>query len=60
MTSLSSEPPTCVFCGAPILPDQESSGRPPIASHAACADAALADDAHWDAVADAAGAEPGA
>lgn len=42
---------TCVFCGAPIAPDEEMSGRPPHAAHARCADAALADDRHWDAVA---------
>jgi hypothetical protein len=46
----------CVFCGSVIGPDEPSSGRPPMAAHAACADAALADDRHWDAVA---GAEPG-
>jgi hypothetical protein len=41
----------CVFCGRPIGADEPSSGRPPMAAHAACADAALADDHHWDAVA---------
>jgi hypothetical protein len=46
---------TCVFCGAAIGPDEPTSGRPPMAAHAACADAALADDRHWDAVA---GASP--
>jgi hypothetical protein len=48
-------PDTCVFCGRPIEPDQERSGRPPHAAHAACADAALASDAHWDAIASASG-----
>jgi hypothetical protein len=46
---------TCVFCGRAIGPDEPTSGRPPMAAHAACADAALADDRHWDAVA---GASP--
>jgi hypothetical protein len=46
---------TCVFCGRAIGADEPSSGRPPMAAHAACADAALADDRHWDAVA---GASP--
>lgn len=50
----------CVFCGEPIEPDQPSVARPPMAAHAACADAALADDAHWDAIAEREGeAEPG-
>ena len=42
---------TCVFCGEPIGDDEPTAGRPPMAAHAACADAALADDAHWDRVA---------
>jgi hypothetical protein len=42
--------PECVFCGQPIAPDQPMVGRGPMAAHAACADAALADDAHWDAI----------
>jgi hypothetical protein len=42
---------TCVFCERPITPDAPSVGRPPIAAHAACADAALADDRHWDEIA---------
>lgn len=46
---------TCVFCGRPIEPGEERSGRPPHAAHAACADAALASDAHWDAIASASG-----
>lgn len=46
-----STPPSCVFCGRPIGPDEPSSGRPPMAAHASCADAALADDRHWDDVA---------
>ncbi len=44
----------CVFCGKPIEPGEPAAGRPPMAAHAACADAALADDAHWDRVAAAA------
>jgi hypothetical protein len=48
-------PATCVFCGAPIEAGEEMSGRPPHAAHARCADAALADDRHWDAVAAATG-----
>ena len=44
------ELPACVFCGQPIGPGQETAGRPPMAAHASCADAALADDAHWDAI----------
>jgi hypothetical protein len=42
---------TCVFCGAVIGAEEPMSGRPPMAAHPACADAALADDRHWDAVA---------
>lgn len=42
---------TCVFCGKPIEAGDERAGRPPMAAHAACADAALADDIHWDEVA---------
>jgi hypothetical protein len=42
---------TCVFCERPITADAPSVGRPPIAAHAACADAALADDRHWDEIA---------
>jgi hypothetical protein len=54
---------TCVFCGKPIAAGEPASGRPPMAAHAACADAALADDRQWDAVAGAspqpdAGGEP--
>jgi hypothetical protein len=48
---------TCVFCGKPIGDGELAAGRPPMAAHAACADAALADDAHWDRVA-AASPEP--
>jgi hypothetical protein len=51
------QPATCVFCGARIEPGEEMSGRPPHAAHARCADAALADDRHWDAVAAATGAD---
>jgi hypothetical protein len=50
------ELPACVFCGEPIDPGEEAAGRAPMAAHAACADAALADDAHWEAI-DAAGTE---
>jgi len=50
------ELPACVFCGEPIEPGEEAAGRAPMAAHAACADAALADDAHWEAI-DAAGTE---
>lgn len=46
---------TCVFCNHPIPPDEAITGRPPMAAHAACADAALADDRHWDAIAARAG-----
>ncbi|MEO8510701.1 MAG: hypothetical protein ABI534_05610 [Chloroflexota bacterium] len=41
----------CVFCGDPIGADAERTGRGAMAAHAACADRALADDAHWDAIA---------
>ena len=50
--------PTCVFCDRPILSGEATSGRPPMAAHAACADAALADDRHWDAIAER-GSAPG-
>lgn len=50
-----STPATCVFCGRVIAPDEAASGRPPAAAHASCADAALADDRHWDAIARASG-----
>ena len=43
----------CVFCNEPIGPDDERTGRGETAAHSACADRALADDAHWDAIADA-------
>jgi hypothetical protein len=42
---------TCVFCERPIAANTPSVGRRPIAAHAACADAALADDRHWDEIA---------
>jgi hypothetical protein len=42
---------SCVFCGKPIGEGEPTAGRPPAAAHAACADAALTDDRHWDAVA---------
>lgn len=47
----------CVFCGNPIGPDAERTGRGEAAAHASCADHALADDAHWDAIADASGVD---
>jgi hypothetical protein len=46
---------TCVFCGRPIGEGAPTAGRPPSAAHAACADAALTDDRHWDAIAAASG-----
>jgi hypothetical protein len=46
---------TCVFCGRSIGPDETMVGRPPSAAHAPCADAALTDDRHWDAIAAASG-----
>jgi hypothetical protein len=49
------ELPPCIFCGEPIGPGEETAGRLP--AHAACADAALADDAHWDAIHAAGGGE---
>jgi hypothetical protein len=49
----------CVFCGQPIGADQPMVGRGPTAAHAGCADAALADDAHWDAIAAGAGESAG-
>jgi hypothetical protein len=42
---------TCVFCGKPIAEGEPMAGRPPAAAHAACADSALTDDRHWDAIA---------
>lgn len=51
------ELPACVFCGEPIGPGEETAGRAPMAAHATCADAALADDAHWDAVSEAGSSE---
>jgi hypothetical protein len=48
-------PAACVFCAQPIGSGEEVTGRPPHAAHARCADAALADDRHWDAVAAASG-----
>ncbi len=47
----------CVFCGLPIQPGDSVAGREPMAAHAACADAALADDSHWDAISAAGGEE---
>lgn len=44
------ELPACVFCGQPIAAGEETAGRAPMAAHAACADAALTDDEHWDAI----------
>lgn len=42
----------CVFCGHPITADEPRAGRGQAAAHARCADRALADDAHWDAIAE--------
>lgn len=44
-----------MFCGRSIGPDEAMVGRPPSAAHQACADAALTDDRHWDAIAAASG-----
>lgn len=44
--------PGCVFCGRPVEPRQEAVGRGSSTAHAECADRALADDAHWDRIAD--------
>jgi hypothetical protein len=41
----------CVFCGRPLEPHQERTGRGESTAHAECADRALADDAHWDRIA---------
>ncbi len=48
----------CAFCGRPILPGDEASGRGDAAAHAACADRALADDRYWDAIATQKGEQP--
>lgn len=50
----------CVFCGRPILGSDEVSGRGEAVAHSSCADRALADDAHWDRIAEQSGepAEP--
>ena len=45
----------CVFCGRAISAEEAIVGRPPSAAHQACADAALTDDRHWDAIAAASG-----
>jgi hypothetical protein len=47
----------CVFCGNPIGPDEARTGRGASAAHAACADDALGDDAHWDEIARASGVD---
>jgi hypothetical protein len=47
----SSGPTTCVFCGKPIAEGEPAAGRAPAAAHATCADRALTDDGHWDAIA---------
>lgn len=39
---------TCVFCGRPIAADEPRVGRGETAAHAACADAALADERGWE------------
>ena len=46
---------TCVFCDRPIGPDESRVGRGEAAAHAACADAALADERGWDRIAEALG-----
>lgn len=45
----------CVFCGQAIGADEETVGRGPATAHAACADSALADDLHWDRIAEQSG-----
>ena len=45
----------CVFCGRVLGADEAMVGRPPSAAHQVCADAALTDDRHWDAIAAASG-----
>jgi hypothetical protein len=51
VTMTSSRSTTCVFCGQPIAEGEPTAGRPPAAAHVACADRALTDDSHWDAIA---------
>lgn len=45
----------CVFCGLAIGADDETVGRGSATAHAACADSALADDLHWDRIAEQSG-----
>jgi hypothetical protein len=52
---MTADAPLCVFCGLPIRPGEAVAGREPMAAHATCADAALADDSHWDAISAAGG-----
>jgi hypothetical protein len=49
---------SCVFCGQPFEPGQDRVGRGASVAHPGCADRALADDEHWDQIADQVG-EPG-
>jgi hypothetical protein len=55
VTMTSPRPTACVFCGLPLADGEPVAGRPPAAAHAACADRALTDDGHWDAIAAASG-----
>ncbi len=41
----------CTFCGRPIGPGEPGVGRGETAAHAACADAALADEGTWERIA---------
>lgn len=45
----------CVFCGLAIGADEETVGRGSATAHASCADSALADDVHWDHIAEQSG-----
>ena len=55
-----SDPPSeiCTFCGRPIRPGAVSVGRGETAAHAACADAALADESRWERIAGGHGEPP--
>lgn len=41
----------CIFCGHRIQPGEASVGRGETAAHAACADAAFADEGRWERIA---------
>lgn len=58
MTGSGSE--ICTFCGRPIEPGQARVGRGETAAHAACADAALADEGRWERIAGGLGEPPSA